>query len=84
MNNNIELQIIRPTSKEIIEVEWLDVQTPTGNFIIGKNHSPLVSILKERGRITYRKVKAKHIKVVDCYGGFIKAENNIVKVILNL
>ncbi len=84
MNKKIELQIIRPTSKEVLDVEWIDVQTPTGDFVIGKDHSALVSTLKERGRITYRKHNSKHIQVVDCYGGLLKVESNVVVVILDL
>ena len=84
MNKKIELQIIRPTSKEVVDVEWVDVQTPSGDFVIGKDHSPLVSTLKERGRITYRKYNSKHIQVVDCYGGILKVENNVAVVILDL
>ncbi len=84
MNKVIELQIIRPTSKEVLNVDWIDIQTPTGNFVVGPDHSPLVSILKERGHFSYRKVGSQNIKVVDSYGGFLKVQDNKALIILDV
>jgi F0F1-type ATP synthase epsilon subunit len=78
------LEIIRPTKKEVLEIEWVELQSPTGNFVVGPNHSPLVSILKERGKMLYKKVQSEKTESVDIYGGVFKVQNDHGIVILDI
>jgi F0F1-type ATP synthase epsilon subunit len=84
MEEFIELQIIRPTSKEIVNVEWIEIESPSGNFVVGAGHLPLISILKVRGRVIYKKAGTDKLKIVDSYGGFFKIQDDKATVILDL
>ena len=79
-----ELQIIRPKSEEKYEIEWLEASSPTGDFVVSSGHSPLISILKERSKVNYKKVGNKESSSFDVYGGILKVENNIAVVIIDL
>jgi len=82
--NSFDLEIIRTGSNEIIKVEWVDVQAPTGDFVVGPSHSPLVSILKERGKLKYKDFATKNIEEVDVYGGVFRVQDDRAIVILDL
>lgn len=71
MPETFELEIIRPTKTEKLVIEWVSLQSPTGNFVIGPDHAPLVSLLSERGEMTYQ-VAGGSKKTVDVFGGVIK------------
>ena len=82
--NVFELEIIRPTKKDILNIEWIDVKTPTGNFFIGPDHDDLISVLKEKTPFTYKKVDDLEPESIDAYGGFLKIEKGKVTVVLDL
>ena len=80
-NDYFELEIIHPTKSEKKTVAWVEVESPTGNFVVGPNHSPLVSILKPRGKLTYQEFE-KTETAVDIYGGVFKVSDNKAVVVL--
>ena len=84
----LELEIITRIESKKIPVEWIDIQSPTGNFIIGPDHSPLVSLLKERGVLTYKvQALAKEHQgdevSIDTYGGIIEVDGSRATAILD-
>ena len=79
----IELKIVKPTKVEIFQVEWISVQSPAGNFIVGLNHVPLVSRLKYRGKLIFKPYDKEETEI-DTYVGFFKIKNNKALVILNM
>ncbi|MFH1461622.1 MAG: hypothetical protein ABIF12_01625 [bacterium] len=81
---SFELKIIRPTKQNIHNVEWIDVKTPSGNFFIAAEHCDLITILKERSPLTYKKVNDLEPESINCYGGILKIENGKVTIILDL
>ena len=81
---SFELEIIRPTKKDILNIEWLDVKTPTGNFFIGPNHDDLISILKEKAPFTYKKIDTLEPESINSYGGFLKIEKGKATIVLDL
>lgn len=81
---SFELKIIKPTKSTTLNVEWIDVKTPTGNFYIGPDHYNLITIIKERSPISYKKINNIEPKLINSYGGFLKIENGKVLIILDL
>ncbi|MFH1644019.1 MAG: hypothetical protein ABIA74_02480 [bacterium] len=81
--NFLELKIIRPTKQEVFQVEWIDIQSPAGSFVVGVNHIPLISRLKKKGQISFKKYDGK-TELIDTYGGFFKVEDNKAEVILEI
>ncbi len=45
--------IIGPTSKKILRVTWLEINTPVGNFVIQAGHAPTVLTLTGQQPITF-------------------------------
>lgn len=77
-----ELEIIQPSSSKRLSIFWVEVESPTGNFVVGPEHLPLVSILKKRGKLTYQLYNGSKVSI-DIYGGIFKVANNKAIVILD-
>lgn len=79
----IDFSVIKPDKQEVFEVEWVDVQTPVGSFVIGLNHLPFITSLKKKGKLSF-KLKNGKIEKIDIYGGFFQIEDNKAIAILEL
>ncbi|MFA5074489.1 MAG: hypothetical protein WC436_00070 [Candidatus Babeliales bacterium] len=82
-NNSFELEIVDFSERKIFQVEWIEVQSPNGNFVVGPDHSPIVSLLKERSKFIYKKINSNE-QEMDVYGGIFSLIDNKALVILNL
>ena len=82
--NIFEFKIVRTTSHEILMVEWIEVHSPNGNFVVSFDSSPIVSLLKYRGKIRYKEANSKKIESFDIYGGIFKVQKNKAIAILDL
>ncbi len=49
----IELTIIGPSTKMVIDVAWIDIETTQGSMIILPAHEPLLTELKAHSHMTY-------------------------------
>ena len=83
-NQFFELEIVRSTTKENIFVEWVEIQSPTGSFMVGPGHLPLISVLSDRSKVVYKKVESLEPEAIDVYGGLFKVQSNLAMVILDL
>ena len=43
-----------PSEYKTVEVVWLEINTPKGNFVIQKGHVPMIISLSENKPISYR------------------------------
>lgn len=77
----LELEIISRTESKKINVLWLEVESPTGNFVVCPDHSPLVSLLKDRGKLRYEEYQGNE-QSIDTYGGILTVDGNKATVIL--
>lgn len=41
----MKLEIISPEQTESFNVAWIEINTPTGNFVIQQGHAPTILIL---------------------------------------
>lgn len=82
MSDNLELEIIKPTESKTVSVLWVEVEGLNGNFIVGPEHSPLISILKPKGRLIYKTIHNLEVEI-DTFGGIIKVGSNKATVILD-
>ncbi|MCF7799886.1 hypothetical protein K9L05_00400 [Candidatus Babeliales bacterium] len=81
--NSFELELVGFSYKNKLEVEWIEVQSPNGNFVVGPDHSPIISLLKERSKLIYKKINSNE-QEIDIYGGIFSLIDNKALVILNL
>lgn len=49
------LEIITNYNNIICDAEWIEVETPTGDFVIGPGHCDIVSLLKNKSFLSYKK-----------------------------
>ena len=77
-----ELEIVEKTKSKKLSVFWIEVQSPTGDFVVGPDHFPLISILKRKGKLTYKEFNNVE-KSIDVYGGIFKVSNNRAIVLLD-
>ncbi|MBA3953826.1 F0F1 ATP synthase subunit epsilon [Candidatus Dependentiae bacterium] len=41
----MKFTLISPTGSQVLEINWLEVETATGNFVIQPGHAPLIAPL---------------------------------------
>jgi len=41
----MQLYIIRPTEKKVMEIKWIELETLAGNFVIQPEHAPVILVL---------------------------------------
>ncbi|KKQ10504.1 MAG: hypothetical protein US22_C0061G0004 [candidate division TM6 bacterium GW2011_GWF2_36_6] len=79
-----DLKIISPTGSEYLTIDWIDVQGLRSNFVIGPDHSPLISIVGKGGKLIYKKHETNFIhEIIVLSGGIFRVENNIATVLLD-
>lgn len=44
----MQLQIVSPDKKETHEIAWIELNTPTGNYIIQPGHAPMILTLSSK------------------------------------
>jgi F0F1-type ATP synthase epsilon subunit len=68
VHNDFELEIIQPTDTLHITVSWIEVESVNGSFVVGPEHSELVSVLRPGGKLTYN-TSAGRLVDMDISGG---------------
>lgn len=53
MAKTISLYIEEPFASREVAVEWLSVETPSGSFIVGSDHRPMISLVSSGESVTY-------------------------------
>lgn len=49
----MQLIIISPEKKESIDVAWVELNTPTGNYVIQSGHAPMIVTLSPKQAFVY-------------------------------
>lgn len=49
----MDLTIICPTSKKTYQINWVEINTPKGNFVIQPGHTPMIIALSPKRPITF-------------------------------
>lgn len=77
----MELNLVSPTNFQSIDVNWLEVQTNQGNFVIKNGHAPMILILAENKEITMG-FKDGSTTVMTIYGGILQVERTSLTILL--
>lgn len=56
----MQLFINKPMQKISMQIAWLDIETPVGNFVIQPEHAPMIVALLPDSSITYCLGSGKH------------------------
>ena len=49
----MQLNIISPSAKKKYEIQWIELNTPAGSFIIQADHAPMVVQLADHKPVTF-------------------------------
>ena len=82
-NKTIELEIISPDHAKKLVVEWVEIESPSGSFLVGPDHSPLVSMIKAKSFVTYKEKDEALESSLDAPGGIFQVANNKAKILLS-
>lgn len=52
----MKLNIFRPNEKKIVDIQWIDIQTSVGSFVIQPKHAPMILTLKDNTEVSYKLV----------------------------
>ena len=68
---SMKLRLIRPTEEKNFTIDWLEIETPAGNFVIHGGHAPtLLSLLPDHDIIF--KLKSGRQEAVRLSGGMVE------------
>ena len=77
-SNYFDLEIIRPTESTLLTVSWVEVEGEMGSFTVGPNHSPIVTILKPGGILSYTTHDGKFMELEISSGVFSVSKGRAV------
>ncbi len=79
--HSLTLEIIGSMQSEIHSVAWVEIESPTGSFLVGYDHMPLISLIKKRSTLTFRKINGEE-RHIDIAGGIFKVADNKATILL--
>lgn len=50
----ISFTISTPQESKTVQVEWIEVESPSGTFFVGYDHAPLASLVKHKSAVLYK------------------------------
>ena len=75
---SLNLELIGPNLSKKFNVQWIEIESPTGSFLVGIDHCPLVSIIKQNSKIIYKEFEGEE-SFIEIAGGFLSVyQNNAV------
>jgi len=77
----MKLLIISPQKKDEFDVEWVEVNTKAGNFIVLPDHAPLVATLSENEEVVFCFPNGKQ-EVITPKGGTVEVSRKSVTLLL--
>jgi len=78
----MNLHIIRPLSKEELQIAWVEIETPVGNFVIQPKHAPMVLTLTPGEDITFCLSNGKQ-KSIPVKQGIVEITRNGATILLS-
>ncbi|MFA5307324.1 MAG: hypothetical protein WC365_07795 [Candidatus Babeliales bacterium] len=75
------LEIVASAQSEIHSIEWVEIESPTGSFLVGPDHMQLISLIKKRSTVVYRKTNSEE-RSIQVSGGIFKVAHNKAVIIL--
>lgn len=75
-SKHINLTIITYEQTETHSIEWIEIESPTGNFTAGVDHASIISAIESQGTIKYKKQNCIETSFTAKGGTFILDNNN--------
>ena len=79
----VKVEIFSPTNSTSFNVHWIEIDSPTGFFVVGAGHQNTLSLLKPGGSLMYESEDSNQVSLT-VPGGIAIIQNNVVKLLLFL
>lgn len=77
----MEFKLIGPTSSQSIAINWLEVQTLHGNFVIQPGHAPTIVLLAPNKEISME-LHDGSVTVMTIAGGILEVTRTVLTLLL--
>ncbi len=75
------VNVISSASEQTLNLLWIEISSPTGDFVVGYGHKPLISLISPKSRITYE-TQENTMASFDVLGGLITISQNGINIFL--
>lgn len=79
----MELTIVSPFEKKVIQIAWIEVNTPVGNFVMQRGHAPMIVSLSPNNNITMCLANGKHETLAAQQGGLLEINRTQARLLLH-
>lgn len=77
----MELTLIGPTSSQTLDINWIEVSTNEGDFVVLPGHAPMIIVLAANKEITMERTDGSTM-VMTIAAGFLEVTRTSVMLIL--
>lgn len=77
----MELKLIGPTNAQSMEINWLEVQTLEGSFVIQPGHAPMIVLLAPNKELSME-LQDGSITLMTIAGGILEVTRTYLTLIL--
>ena len=77
----MKLTIISPSQSKIFDVDWIEVQTEKGTFIVQKGHAPTIVTIPENNELTLSLADGS-TTVMNITGGILEVKRDSILLLL--
>lgn len=77
----MELNIIGPSSNKKYNIEWLEINSIKGNFLIQKGHIPMIATLKPSD-VIFKNNEKKEIETIKLKSAIVHIERHKVTILI--
>lgn len=78
----MKLHIISPEGEKHVDISWIEVETPVGNFVIHSGHAPTLLALLPKHDILFQR-KTGEREIIPVINGIAEITREKVTVIIN-
>lgn len=82
MATTVRFTIEHPFSTQEIMADWVSVKAPSGNFIVGAGHRPMLSLVSEGESIVYKAAGVEKAVEVAEGGALLHVTADAVRLVL--
>ncbi len=79
----MELIIVSPFEKKTIQISWIEVNTPVGNFVLQRGHAPMIVSLSAGKDIIICLANGKHETITAQRGGLLEINRIEARLLLH-
>lgn len=77
----MKFNIIGPITIQVMEINWIEVKTDCGSFVIQKGHAPLLATVPEKKELTIE-LKNGSVTTMTSMGGILEVDQENINLLV--